>query len=81
VYRRRAPLHWGSGGAVGRFGAPCSGTRLRPVHGEKLVEALGVQSMGSANSRPGVRSVGWRSTSLWMLGRVAGLRGTHVALM
>ncbi len=55
-------------GAVGRFGVPCSGTRLRPVHGEELVEVSGVQSMGSANSRPGVRSVGWRLTSLWMLG-------------
>ncbi len=38
-------------GAVGRFGAFCSGTRLRPVH--ELVEASGVQSMGSGNSRPG----------------------------
>jgi len=40
-------------GAVGRFGAPCSGTRLRSVHEEELVGASGVQSMGSANSRPG----------------------------
>ncbi len=29
-------------GAVGRFGAPCGGTRLRPVHEEELVEASGV---------------------------------------
>ena len=38
---------------MGRFGASCSGMRLWPVHGEELVEASGVQSMGSANSRPG----------------------------
>ena len=53
MYRRSAPLHRGSGGAVGRFGATCSGTRLRLVHEEEPVEASGVQSMGSANSRPG----------------------------
>ncbi len=38
-------------GAVGRFEAPCGSTRLRSVH--ELVEASGVQSMGSASSRPG----------------------------
>ncbi len=35
------------------LGAPCSSTRLRPVHEEELVEASSLQSMGSANSRPG----------------------------